>query len=304
MPIEALDYFQLSYEVTRILSESADTTTAVQLALDFLGQQLGWDYTAFWVVDDRRNVLTCSKVWRSAEVPEESAFETVSFARTFNMGEGLVGGVWMKNSTAWIEDVNRAKNFARQTVAQMTGLQSGVAFPIATHAGVLGVMEAFSVNPRPEDTQQVRFLQALGGQIGVFLERARVQADLKELDAQFLMLAGKTSDVVLTIDEHSTILFANSALEGLLGYRPEEVVGNSISMLMPERMRSRHHAGISHYVATGKKNIPWDGIALPGLAKDGSEVQLEIAFGEFQRQGKVVFTGFMRRAAAANSSGD
>lgn len=111
----------------------------------------------------------------------------------------------------------------------------------------------------------------------------------------FEALAESAADAIFTIDAHSTILFANAATERVFGYLPDEVVGKNLSALIPERFRARHAAGIARYMASGKRNIPWTGVQLPGLRKDGTEVPLEISFGEFVGEdGQRLFSGFMR----------
>ena len=112
---------------------------------------------------------------------------------------------------------------------------------------------------------------------------------------RFEALAESAPDAIFTIDEHSTILFANGASERVFGYAPGELLGKRLTELIPERYRAAHEAGIARYVASGKRNIPWTGVALPGLRQDGSEVPLEICFGEFQDdEGRRLFSGFMR----------
>ena len=111
----------------------------------------------------------------------------------------------------------------------------------------------------------------------------------------FEALAESASDAIVTIDERSTILFANRAIERVFGYTPAEVVGRPLSDLIPERFRAAHIAGVSRYLRTGSKRIPWTGVQLPGLRRDGTEVPLEISFGELVNDdGHRVFSGFMR----------
>jgi len=52
---------------------------------------------------------------------------------------------------------------------------------------------------------------------------------------------------------------------------------------------------LRRYLNSGRRNIPWTGVALPGLTKDGREIPLEISFGEFlDDEGRRVFSGFVR----------
>lgn len=121
-------------------------------------------------------------------------------------------------------------------------------------------------------------------------KRERLQAS-EELHRT---IAETAADAIITIDSHSKIITINRAAERIFGYKIEELVGQNLTMLMPERMRSQHEAGIARYIATGKKGIPWGGVELPGLHKDGREIPLEISFGEMRKSGNRTFTGIIR----------
>jgi PAS domain S-box-containing protein len=111
----------------------------------------------------------------------------------------------------------------------------------------------------------------------------------------FEALASSAPDAILTIDERSRILFANPATERLFGYGVDELLGRSLTVLIPEAMRDRHRAGIARYLSTGRRNVPWTGVQLPALHKDGHEFPVEISFGEFvDEDGRRVFSGFVR----------
>jgi PAS domain S-box-containing protein len=99
---------------------------------------------------------------------------------------------------------------------------------------------------------------------------------------------------VFTIDEQSNIIFVNSAVEKIFGYKPEELIGGKLTVVMPEYLRHVHEHALRRYVLTGQRHISWEGVPLPGLHKNGTEITLVIAFGEFLRKGGRVFTGFVR----------
>jgi len=114
-------------------------------------------------------------------------------------------------------------------------------------------------------------------------------------DGRFEALARSAPDAILTIDAESIVLSANPAVERIFGYEPEELIGRSLHVLIPERMRHSHDTGVEHYLATGKRNVPWTGLLLPAVRKDGSEIPVEISFGEFiEPNGRRVFSGFVR----------
>ncbi|THE65381.1 PAS domain S-box protein [Salinadaptatus halalkaliphilus] len=111
----------------------------------------------------------------------------------------------------------------------------------------------------------------------------------------FRRLVANTSEGLLTIDEGSTIVFANPAIEEILGYTPEELIGSSKMTLIPERLQDAHAAGLEAYLRTGEKHIDWDGIELPALHKDGHEVPVLISLREHEHDGeRRLFTGLFR----------
>jgi PAS domain S-box-containing protein len=124
---------------------------------------------------------------------------------------------------------------------------------------------------------------------------ATVSDDASQPDGRFEALAHSAPDAILTIDAESIILSANPAVERIFGYAPEELVGRSLHLLIPERLRQSHDAGVERYLATGRRNVAWTGLFLPALRKDGSEIPVEISFGEFiEPSGRHVFSGFVR----------
>jgi PAS domain S-box-containing protein len=108
------------------------------------------------------------------------------------------------------------------------------------------------------------------------------------------VIAETASDAIITINENSVILFVNQATEKIFGYSPDELIGQSLTMLMPEYLRHIHSAGLARYVTTGERHIHWAAVQLPGLRKDGSEVPLEVSFGEFIEGGERFFAGIAR----------
>src|SRR5436309_1886045 len=113
-------------------------------------------------------------------------------------------------------------------------------------------------------------------------------------EARFRVIAETASDAIITIDQHSTIIFVNAAAERIFGYSIPEMLGQPMTMLMPEYLRHTHEKGLRRYVETGQRHITWGGIELTGLHKSGRTISLEISFGEFAVDGHRLFTGIAR----------
>lgn len=116
--------------------------------------------------------------------------------------------------------------------------------------------------------------------------------EIIEGDEEFLrsLLAGATEGI-LVIDTESRIRFANPAVEPILGYRPEELIGREKMIIIPERLRPAHEDGLAQYLDTGERHIDWTGVDLPALHKDGHEVPVSVSIEEFSYRGERLFCG-------------
>lgn len=125
-------------------------------------------------------------------------------------------------------------------------------------------------------------------------QRNRAVSALTASERHYRSVTETASDVVITIDSESRILAINPAVKAVFGYEPSELIGEEMPILMPETYRAAHKLGIARYLGTGVRHIPWNGIQLPGLRKDGEEIPLEISFGSYKADGEQRFTGFIR----------
>lgn len=111
---------------------------------------------------------------------------------------------------------------------------------------------------------------------------------------QYRAITEVANDVIITIDETSTIRSVNPAVEDVFGYTQAELTGASLTTLMPDEYVPQHRAGLADYLQTGERNIDWDYVELPGVSADGEPVPLGISFGEIEYEGERFFTGIIR----------
>ena len=126
---------------------------------------------------------------------------------------------------------------------------------------------------------------------------ARLQS-LHESEELYRIATETATDGIITIDEHSRMLFTNPAASEIFGYTAEELVGRSVTALMPERLRHRHLAGLHRYLSSAQRTVPWRAFTLTGQRKDGREIDVELSLSEFHRGEQRLFTGFLRDVTA------
>ncbi len=132
-----------------------------------------------------------------------------------------------------------------------------------------------------------------GTQRDVTDQKRHAQA-MRESEESYRIVAETASDAVIKIDEDSRILFVNSAVERIFGYAVEEMLGQSLTMIMPEELRARHLAGIRRYVETGARKLSWESLEIPARHAKGHTFALEISFGAYSEHGKHFFIGVAR----------
>lgn len=122
-------------------------------------------------------------------------------------------------------------------------------------------------------------------------ERQRIQQELHNSEARHRALAETAQDVILTMDEARTIRFVNSAAERVFNYRPDELIGKFVSVLLP---RIDDAQAVRKPVGTGKLRQAESRQETVALRKDGSEVLVEISHSQFKQQGQMLYTAFIR----------
>lgn len=278
---------------TRVLADNLSLKEAVQVLLAEVGTELKWAVGEFWEPASSGQVLERTASWHCGEL-DTRCFVEESQEWTFGRGSGLPGLVWESGQPHVVENVADEHNLPRSVLAKKANLKSAFAFPVQIHGEFFGVLEFFTLAPERADPDLLATMGAVGVQLGQFVRRTRAEAARFESESRFRIFAETASDATFTINENSTVIYVNPAVERIFGYQPSELLGQSLAKIIPVRMRDAHHGGIRRYRETGKRNIPWSGVELPGLHKDGHEVPLEISFGEYILDGVRYFTGIAR----------
>ena len=166
------------YTVASLLAGSWNLEEASSAILQTIASIGDWVLSAIWIYDESIGQLRCGGFWQ-AGAPHLEKFGQFSSAIQFKMGEGLPGRVWESNEPAWIFDVVVDKNFPRAPAAREAGLHGGFAFPLFAGRAINGVVELFSEHVAEPDPDLLQLVTALGSQIGLFIERRRVEQELE-----------------------------------------------------------------------------------------------------------------------------
>jgi PAS domain S-box-containing protein len=102
------------------------------------------------------------------------------------------------------------------------------------------------------------------------------------------------ADGIITIDSEGTIKSFNPASEHIFGYKANKVVGQNITMLMPEQYRKRHLTGLQRYCETGEKQVLGKPIEIYGLRMNGDEFPMQLSVNAMFIDNHHLFIGMVR----------
>ena len=84
-------------------------------------------------------------------------------------------------------------------------------------------------------------------------------------------------DAVAAVNQQGVIVQVNAQMEAMFGYTRQELIGQPIEMLVPQRQRGQHHGHRDKFHAQPKLRRMGSGLELNGLRRDGAEFPVEIS---------------------------
>lgn len=113
-------------------------------------------------------------------------------------------------------------------------------------------------------------------------------------ESRLRAIADTAVDGMVMIDVRGRVQSFNAAAERILGWHPDEVVGQNVAMLMPEPDRSRHDGYLQSYLSgQGGSVVGASSREVQALRRDGSTVPIRLSVGRVQLAGDPVFVGFI-----------
>jgi two-component system cell cycle sensor histidine kinase/response regulator CckA len=103
------------------------------------------------------------------------------------------------------------------------------------------------------------------------------EAGRSESETRTKSILDAALDAVVTMDRHGLVTSWNTRAEALFGFQESEAVGRELAnLIVPERYRERHRAGLARFLATGEGPVLGRRVELTALRRDGSEFPVEL----------------------------
>ena len=99
----------------------------------------------------------------------------------------------------------------------------------------------------------------------------------KVIEERFRLLVESAPDAMVVVNDGGRIVLVNAQAETLFGYRRDDLLGQTVELLVPHGLRGQHLADRAAYAVTPHPRMMGRHRNLSGLRKDGSEFPAEIA---------------------------
>lgn len=162
---------------------------------------------------------------------------------------------------------------------------------------------AFGYLTKPYDAEELKaVIRRAVGVKHLSIEAAATRQALTASEDRFREVVQTAPDAIVLADGKGLILSWNSAAERLFGYMAEEVLGRSLTIIMPERYRANHERALERVRTTGDLRLKGTIVTMHGLHKDGREFPIEMSLSSWMSGGQRMHCGIVRDITARKAA--
>lgn len=119
-------------------------------------------------------------------------------------------------------------------------------------------------------------------------------SERKQAEQKFRSVTESAIDAIISADHTGVIVSWNRAATRILGYAEEEVIGQRLEVIIPERFHEPHREGMRRVTEGGESRVIGSTVELSARTKDGTEVPIELSLSTWTIRDDRYYTGIIR----------
>ncbi len=259
------------------------------------------DFERWALVELRKNPEKA--VWR---FEGEQGQQRLRYARADRLTESCVGchntyqntpkNDWKVGDVRGVLEVNRPlsgfENATKQAMMEsfLMLLGLGMAMLLVLMLALRGLRGSLKATQSSETAARLANHKLVLG----IEERERLAENLKASEIKTRTIVDSVLDAIVVINAKGVVIETNQSVLPILGYTPEELLGQNIKILMEGDHHIQHDHYIQRYLQTGEQHIIGNPRQLMAKRKDGSLLPIDLSVNEARFGDSLVFTGIIR----------
>jgi diguanylate cyclase (GGDEF)-like protein/PAS domain S-box-containing protein len=200
----------LLHQVRSALAQELDLPTVFYKVVETTAETYGYTQVSAYLLEDEELVL-------QHQVGYERVIERIPLT------EGVSGRAVRSGRPVLVEDVSADPDF----LEAVEGITSEICVPLLDEDRAVGFLNVESTGGVRLTEKDLDLIVALGEHVSVAMSRAKLYTRVRNSEEHFRALTQNSSDIVTLLRAVGTIRYQSPAIERILGYRPEETIGDN-----------------------------------------------------------------------------
>jgi PAS domain S-box-containing protein/putative nucleotidyltransferase with HDIG domain len=160
---------------------------------------------------------------------DEDSLKNIKFHLDNPLSKGVAVEAFRKQKPVLVNDISNIENDLSPKsldFVRAMGSQSFICVPIVYKGESMGVLIVDNVqSKKPLSQTEMSLLMGIAPQIGISINNAIAYQKIKESEVRFRSLSENAPDIIYALGINGEFTYTNPAIETILGYRPEEIIG-------------------------------------------------------------------------------
>jgi PAS domain S-box-containing protein len=275
-------------EASRLLCEQKDMNKSIDFIANLINKTLNINFCAILLLDKTNNSLLMVNGigWKEGVVGNETIDIGLDSQMSCNLEE---------LKPVVIKDLNNESYVSTSHLLIEHGIVSGVSVPMAVGEHIIGVLGVYSNRFKEFSSDDTNFLQSVGHIVASEIESRRADKEIDSNNEYTNRLIETAQDAIVRMDNNGFINIWNKSAEKIFGYSENEIIGQPITKIIPNRDKKQHEDKFMRFLKTGEFTDVGRTIEIHGINKKGVEVPIEVSLTvqEIEKE-KALYTASIR----------